>query len=105
MPIRIVADGQYDKPVIYCDHCGEPILKAEEGNYQYKSMGTLEQGGTPIMFTHKRCCSSFDRTDQGRSTGAVDLASLLVFLVDGLKVDLKEARQRAGFLNRVDPTV
>jgi hypothetical protein len=35
MPIVIREAGQFELPVVLCDHCGEEILDAREGNYQW----------------------------------------------------------------------
>ena len=45
--------------------CGELITDAKDGNYQRQSL-LLEDGACMMVFTHKRCCEAFERTQENR---------------------------------------
>ena len=63
MPLVIQFNGPYAAPKILCDHCGEAIREAKDGNYQWTHAAGCEEGQTAhVYFTHKRCCHAFERT-------------------------------------------
>ena len=53
MAMRIVHEKGLCKPVVFCDHCGEAITDAKDGNYQWQESPEGESG--PLHFTHKGC--------------------------------------------------
>lgn len=96
MAIEIWVGGDLFAPVVVCDHCGQRIEKASEGNYQY-----LHEGGK-VYFTHKKCCMAFEAARGGRLRWAgMPLEVLLVHLAHNLKVDWKKANEWADFLDRI----
>jgi hypothetical protein len=94
MPLEISPDGPFDRPVVVCDHCGEQIEDAKDGNYQYR----IDERGFPhgpLYFTHKECCLAFEAADPERGVwSATELDYLPLYLVNNLKVDLKETEAR-----------
>jgi len=93
MPIEVRERRGKCYPVVVCDHCGEVISDAQDGNYEW------QQGGGPVFFTHKRCCLAFEDARGGRSVwGACPLSVLPVYLAGNLKLDLREARRTAALL-------
>jgi hypothetical protein len=98
MPIRIIQDGKYDRPVIFCDHCGDEIKDAEDGNYHWRVGESAGASRAPLFFSHKRCCSAFESTNRG-DWGAMELDTLFASLANNLKFDLTKARKRAALLD------
>src|SRR5262249_7470771 len=48
-------------PGVVCDHCGEEIADARDGNYQWRTGGHDTDWGSRVYFTHKRCCPPFEQ--------------------------------------------
>jgi hypothetical protein len=79
-------------PVVVCDHCGEVIKDAKEGNYEFHA------GGGPVFFTHKRCCRAFEEAYGGRRMWWwCSLECLPIYLGNNLKLDWEKAKQWAAF--------
>ena len=51
MPLVIQVNGPYAAPQVACDHCGELITDAKDGNYQWRSL-LLEDGTCMPMVFH-----------------------------------------------------
>jgi hypothetical protein len=90
MPLHILQRRRTADPGITCDHCGEAITTAADGNYQWRHTDEGETT-TQIVFTHKRCCHYFELLHPGHWM-AIDLAWLVVFLANNLKVDVKQTK-------------
>ena len=58
MPLVIQFTGPYAAPKILCDHCGEEITEAKDGNYQWRALLQEDGACMPMVFTHKRCCAA-----------------------------------------------
>jgi hypothetical protein len=101
MPLVITIEGGVAIPGIRCDFCGDPITEAADGNYvwEHHPDGTLKDGS--VYFTHKRCCHAFEqRQSPAGRWGAIDLPWLLVFLKNGLRVDMPRTEALIRLLNR-----
>jgi hypothetical protein len=78
-------------PVIMCDHCGEPIGDARDGNYQWQA-GEGDPGTDgPLrrfaFFTHKACSGPFEQSRGGASEWyAMELSELLPALAARLRL-------------------
>jgi hypothetical protein len=60
MPFMSLTEQGRSAPVVVCDHCGERIGRASEGNYEWES-GVYEEGHlTQIYFLHKQCSRAFE---------------------------------------------
>ena len=94
MPLHIAQGRRTANPGITCDHCGEAITRADDGNYEWRH--TDEGVTTHIVFTHKRCCHAFESLHPG-PWQAIDLEWLVVFLANNLKVNV---RQTAALIRR-----
>ncbi len=98
MPLVISREGDVDRPIIVCDHCGEPITNAKDGNYQWliKDVHGEDTTNPPIVFTHKRCSRAFEM-ERGRPVGAWwawgPLPSLPIYLMTNLGMGQKEERE------------
>ena len=83
--LKIVFENGLYCPMVFCDQCGERIVKS--GNYEYRvgKEGQPETG--EIFFTHKECCRAFEETHGGK-TGwhANELDELPLFLRNNLKI-------------------
>ncbi len=89
MPLIMKVVGKVICPVVVCDHCGEDIKTAKEGNYQW----TPESDN--LFFTHKTCCRAFEHRVPG--VWAYEELSLLpLFLINNLQVDLERAKRTAA---------
>ena len=62
-------------PVVRCDHCGDEITKATDGNYEWEMAEGGEVATGQIFFTHKHCCRPFERVHGGRERWYWDLLS------------------------------
>jgi hypothetical protein len=98
MPLRIVEDGAYFKPVIVCDQCGEAIAQASDGNYQWRFDGRGDYPGAAVYFTHKKCCHAFEVANPG-PWGAMELDCLFVYLSNNLQLDWEAAKRRVELLD------
>lgn len=92
MPIVIRHSGQFDVIQVVCDHCGEVIADARDGNYQWKSAGGALPEGGHLYFTHKACCHAFEEANRGDFLwAAMELQCLPIFLENNLKLDREAA--------------
>ena len=48
MPLVIQFTGPYAAPKILCDHCGEEITEAKDGNYQWTHQDGCADGQTAL---------------------------------------------------------
>jgi hypothetical protein len=100
MGLQIKIEGGRYRPVVACDHCGEEIDDARQGNYQWR----VEENGNPadgglIFFTHKRCCRPFEESNGGRVGWCwTPLSCLPVFLVNNLSLDWEKAKETAQLM-------
>jgi hypothetical protein len=101
MPLKIVDQGKYERPVIVCDHCGKAITDVRDGNYQWKAAKDGKLTDDPVYFTHKDCCHAFDQANPGMY-GAMNLDCLFVYLANSLKLDWKAARERVAMLDSIE---
>jgi hypothetical protein len=100
MPLRMIANGNYDQPIIVCDHCGEHIADVDDGNYQWRYDGHGDYPGAAIYFTHKKCCRAFEMANPGE-WGALVLDVLFVYLANGLDLNWEAATARAEIYHRM----
>jgi hypothetical protein len=55
MPIRIIVrKGKTNVPIVICDHCGQEIALAEDGNVFWRSIDISEP-----HFAHNECSEPF----------------------------------------------
>lgn len=101
MPLAIRLRGPHACPVIVCDHCGEVIEHASEGNYQWQHPSE-ESAIAPMVFTHKACCRPFEHAHGGRPAwSAIPLEALPVYLVRNLGLTWKKATRTAALMSSV----
>jgi hypothetical protein len=85
------------RPVVICDHCGELIADAQDGNYQWQAPLGPGLVRRFIFFTHKHCSHDFEQARGGSGAWyAMELTELLPHLARGLNVDWDEATRYAG---------
>jgi len=100
MPIAIVKDGYYARPIVVCDHCRGEIQRAAEGNYQW--VATIgNRAPAPIYFTHKECCRPFERSqplDDESLWAWSPLEALPVYLCRNLGIDFDGAAATADLM-------
>jgi hypothetical protein len=104
MPLRIAeVNGQY-RPVVICDHCGQSIEDALDGNYEWKIGGDEEDVDEQIYFTHKRCCHAFEQRHRGDSYdwGATELTVFPLYLGNSLHLDWDKAWKQAALLANLE---
>jgi|SRR5882672_1329785 len=66
MALGIRLRGPYYCPVVVCDHCQQPIERAEDGNYTWwGTTFTVPDGIAVMFFTHKDCTDVFEQTSGG----------------------------------------
>ncbi len=90
MPLKIET-GQFGvRPVVLCDHCGEPIGDARDGNYHWQADEAAFGDGPSRRFafyTHKSCCGAFEHERGGAASWfAMELADLLPALAASLRL-------------------
>ena len=97
MPLEVRVRNGMCCPVVVCDHCGEVIEDAQEGNYEFPL------DGGPVFFTHKgRCSLAFEEANGGQDAwGVMELSVLPIYLGNNLKLDWKKAKQWAAFFASV----
>ena len=107
MPLVIVQRGNLSCPAIVCDHCGQEITTADDGNYQW------HLGGPPapqaVYFTHKRCCRAFEAAHPaprsaaagGWLWGAMELSCLTAYLTRALDIDPEQAAELADIMGSI----
>jgi hypothetical protein len=103
MPLQIhYHEGQFC-PVVVCDHCGEVISNAREGNYQWQASLSSEVPPAPIYFTHKHCCRAFEAARGGRALWmSIELQCLPIYLERNLKLDWKKANGLVDLIASLD---
>lgn len=80
MPLKIEMTPWGAAPILLCDQCGELIVDARDGNYQW--LADTEAGTGTVrrwtFFTHKRCSHPFEQERGGAAAWyAEELAALL----------------------------
>lgn len=87
MSFSYITVGEKDCPVAICDHCGQRIAIADEGNVEW-------QAGSELFLTHKGACSRAFHQAKSAS-GSVMSEELDVFvarLVQNLGITLESAK-------------
>jgi hypothetical protein len=104
MPLTItLADGEY-RPLVVCDHCGQEIADAREGNYQWRTTPEGRPINGEVYFTHKRCCAAFEWLHAGQPAwhwAWTELCCLPIYLGVNLQLDWREARELAQRLSQL----
>jgi hypothetical protein len=101
MPLEIRMDGPYAIPTVLCDHCGEAITDAQDGNYQWSDALLQEDPTTPMYFTHKACCDAFEQVRGGmQAWSAIGLECLPYLLARNLRLTWQQAQAAARLLGR-----
>ncbi len=104
MPEKIVIKKDMACPVIICDHCGKEITDAKDGNCIWQEVSTPK--GRAIdgrhYYTHKKCNRMFmqQNGDPARWCSN-DLDTHLIYLLNNLKWNPKDASRKALFLDQV----
>ena len=101
MPLKIETSDFGAAPVVLCDHCGEPIADARDGNYQW--LAETEAGAVRhfVFFTHKRCCHAFEQGRGGAAAWyAMELVDLLSYLAQTLGPSRDAAQSRSDLMGR-----
>lgn len=93
MPIVIRNIDNVSAPVVVCDHCGQIIADAKEGNYMW--LPDEEATGASLSFTHKECCGEFELAHPNVHFSAIGLECLTVYLAHNLNLDLQHAEECA----------
>jgi hypothetical protein len=98
MSIRIKLENGLDKPVVVCDHCGDEIKTAEDGNYQWRTDGKGRPADGRIFYTHKDCSHLFETRNGGPSRwNVMELECLSIYLARNLGVNRQEADWKADY--------
>ena len=59
MPLQIKLEDNLYMPVAVCDHCGEQIIDAKQGNYEWRVQPPDYDTDGDVFFTHKGCSRAF----------------------------------------------
>ena len=97
MPLQIEIKGRLAKPVVVCDHCGQRIAEARQGNSPWPVDGQGHPIESQIYFTHKRCARAWERSRGGTWPWAT-LCLLPIYLGANLGLDFDKARPGAADL-------
>ena len=87
MPIRIVATGRGSAPAVFCDYCEKQIMRADDGNVEWRALEVAE-----THFTHKQCSDGFRGTRPELTFFSTELSLFPLRLAYALKVDIDEAQ-------------
>jgi hypothetical protein len=97
MPLVIVQRGNLSCPALLCDHCGQEITTADQGNYEWRMDPTTTP--QPAYFAHKRCSRALEAAKSGgRLWGTMPLECLPVYLARNLEVDVADAEEWADLM-------
>lgn len=104
MPLQIQFSQGNESPVVVCDHCGNIVKNATDGNALWLADHT--QKPTRIVgnvaFTHKHCNQEFEREHQPsnpkHSWSANELDVFMAYLLNNLKFNDVEAGRRVALL-------
>lgn len=100
MPIKIVMENNGSCPCVFCDHCGERIVGAEDGNYEWRWQD--EGQGAELFFTHKLCCEPFEASRGGSSEWcAEELRDLPIRLAANLGMPIDVRQTDGGLISYV----
>ena len=96
MPLGIRIRGPHSCPVVVCDHCGQVIEDARDGNYQWQ--GAMQEDEIALMvFTHKACCDPFEHAHRHEEPWcSIGLDALPHFLLHNLGLTGKESASVAA---------
>jgi hypothetical protein len=103
MTLQIIETGAHFYPVVACDHCGQRIVEAREGNVTWRITpeGRLVNG--EVYFTHKECWNDFEWLHGGsREWLVMELQCLPIYLGENLRLRWEEAWALARFF--ADPS-
>lgn len=92
MPIRMIEEGEFVRPVVVCDHCGGRISRAVEGDTHWEG-----DGASGLFYIHKRCRDAFELGSRG-DWSACELAWLPVYLGESLELDWPSSWAWATFM-------
>ncbi len=94
MPVQILLknDNAY-APTVVCDFCGEEIIDAKTGNYQWFH-DERDNPERELFFVHKLCSNDFE-VKSGRRPKSGGLEAFMVFLAHNLKLQPTNAEQSA----------
>jgi len=89
--------GRGSAPILVCDHCGQRIERASDGNVEWR------RGDDKVFHTHKRCSWAFEGAHGGRAKwSASEIDVNLLYLAHNLQVDWKKAEERAAWLESIE---
>lgn len=105
MPIKIVLEKDRYCTKVFCDHCGQIIEHAHQGNYEWRYIKGQIDG--EIFFTHKRCCRAFEFTNtdyngQRITWMAGSLTDFVLFLKNNLHITKRDFEHAGSFLSMWD---
>ena len=99
MPLKIeLMDGEVYAPVVVCDHCGEQIENAAQGNYQWRVNREGNLMGA-VFFTHEKCRDDFEKAHSGVWWYARELSSLPLHLSNNLRPDRHRPPENTRLMN------
>lgn len=88
MPIQLHNVDDRTRVVVVCDHCQQPISRAEDGNCEY--MESAPGAKQAPFFTHKACSDPF-RAVRPDIALSMELTAFPVYLVANLELDFDDA--------------
>ncbi len=100
MGIRIENTPHGAGPVIICDYCGTRIHAARDGNYEWAGLSTALGERMAVYFLHK-WCSPAHEAQSGIVLDSMELAVMLPYLAQNLRLDFDEALCHAETLSEL----
>ena len=98
MAIKIENTSDGAIPVVVCDYCDTRIHHARNGNYEWAGVSTAQGERMAVYFLHK-WCSPAHEAQHGIVLDSMELAMLMPYLADGLRLDWDEATAYAQLLS------
>jgi hypothetical protein len=96
MPILIVQcdPDQCGIPAVICDACGQPIERADEGNFHWRTSAEVE-GAVPYFSHQSDCCATVDHHFD--TENCLGLDDLLLCLSVNLGFDFKKTMAKEQY--------
>ncbi len=100
MALKIEITPHGAGPVIVCDHCGDRITDAAEGNYEWPGVSNTPGQRVAVYVLHKWCSPAFEHR-HSMVLDSMELTVMLPYLAQNLGLDWNMAWSQAETLSEL----